>query len=92
MDMVDFNPIEDGEEDQTLQDFFPEQVPYHLQHLIEYRIKLLLKNDALHTDPPSDHISRKINFTSFSPKLPSYIAFCRPGVPNECTNPLVAKF
>ena len=27
--------------------FFPEQVPYHLQHLIEYRIKLLLKNDAL---------------------------------------------
>jgi len=47
MDMVDFNPIEDGEDDQTLQDFFPEQVPYHLQHLIEYRIKLLLKNDAL---------------------------------------------
>ena len=47
MDMVDFNPIEDGEDDQTLQDFFPEQVPYHLQHLIEYRVKLLLKSDAL---------------------------------------------
>ena len=36
MDMVDFNPIEEGEEDHHLQDFFPEQVPYHLQHLIEY--------------------------------------------------------
>ena len=47
MDMVDFNPIEECEEDHNLQDFFPEQVPYHLQHLIEYRVKLLLKNDAL---------------------------------------------
>ena len=47
MDMVDFNPIEESEEDHNLQDYFPEQVPYHLQHLIEYRVKLLLKNDAL---------------------------------------------
>ena len=47
MDMVDFDPIEEGEEDYNLQDFFPEQVPYQLHHLIEYRIKLLLKNDAL---------------------------------------------
>ena len=47
MDMVDFDPIEEGEEDHNLQDFFPEPVPYNLHHLIEYRIKLLLKNDAL---------------------------------------------
>ena len=47
MDMVDFNPIEESEEDHNLQDYFPEQVPTHLQHLIEYRVKLLLKNDAL---------------------------------------------
>ena len=47
MDMVDFNTMEECEEDQHLQDFFPEKVPYHLQHLIEYRVKLLLKNDAL---------------------------------------------
>lgn len=47
MDMVDFNPIEQCEEDHNLQDFFPEQVPSHLHHLIEYRVKLLLKNDAL---------------------------------------------
>ena len=47
MDMVDFNPLEEGEEDYNLQDFFPEPVPYNLHHLIEYRIKLLLKNDAI---------------------------------------------
>ena len=47
MDMVDFNPIEESEEDHNLQDYFPEKVPYHLQHLIEYRVKLLLKNDEL---------------------------------------------
>ena len=47
MDMVDLDPIKEGKEDHTLQDFFHEQVPYHLHHLIEYRIKLLLKNDAL---------------------------------------------
>ena len=27
--------------------FFLEKVPSHLQHLIEYRVKLLLKNDAM---------------------------------------------
>ncbi len=47
MDMVDFDPIEEGEDVYNLQDLFPEPVPYHLHHLIEYRIKLLLKNDAL---------------------------------------------
>jgi hypothetical protein len=47
MDMIGFDPIEDGEDDHNLQDFFPEPVPDHLHHLIEYRIKLLLKNDAL---------------------------------------------
>ena len=47
MDMVDFDPIEEGEEDHNLQDLFPVPVPYHLHHLIEYRIKLLLKNDVL---------------------------------------------
>ena len=47
MDMVDFNTMEECKEDRNLQDFFPEKVPYHLQHLIEYRVKLLLKNDAM---------------------------------------------
>jgi dUTPase len=46
MDLVDADPFEEGEEECNLQDFFPEPV-YHLHHLIEYRIKLLLKNDAI---------------------------------------------
>ena len=46
MDMVDFDPLEEGEEDYNLQDVFPEPLPYPIHHLIEYRIKLLLKNDA----------------------------------------------
>ena len=58
MDMVDFDPIKEGEEDHNLQDFFPEQVPYHLHHLIEYRIKLLLKNDALFIPGETQEIGR----------------------------------
>ena len=45
MDMVDFDPIEESEEDYNLADFFPEQIPYLLHPLIKYRIKLLLKNE-----------------------------------------------
>jgi len=47
MDMVEFQRVEEEEDDYNLQDLFPEPVPYHLHHLIEYRIKLLLKNDAV---------------------------------------------
>ena len=32
MDMVEFDPIEGGEDDYNLQDLFPEPVPYHLHH------------------------------------------------------------
>ena len=46
MDMVDFDPIEEVEEDYNLEDFFPKPLPYPIHHLIEYRIKLLLKNDT----------------------------------------------
>ena len=46
MDMVDFDLIEGEEEDYNLHDFPPEPLPYPIHHLIEYRIKLLLKNDG----------------------------------------------
>ena len=46
MDMTDFDPIEQVEEDYDLEDFFPSPIPYHLQPLIEYRVKLLLKKDT----------------------------------------------
>ena len=39
--------MENVEDDHYLEDFFPKAIPYHLQPLIEYRIKLLMKTDAL---------------------------------------------
>ena len=39
MDMTDFDPIEQAEEDYDLEDFFPNLIPYHLQPLVEYRVK-----------------------------------------------------
>ena len=47
MDMTDFDPIEQVEEDYDLEDFFLNLIPYHLQALIEYRVRLLLKTDTL---------------------------------------------
>ena len=47
MDMVDFDPIEESEEDYNLEDFFPKPLPYPIHHLIEYRIKILLKNNTV---------------------------------------------
>jgi dUTPase len=49
MDMVDFDPIEESEEDYNLEDFFPKPLPYPIHHLVEYRIKILLKNNTVFT-------------------------------------------
>ena len=46
MDQVEFQHVEDVEEDYVLEDFFPSSIPYHLISLIEYRVKLLLKKDT----------------------------------------------
>ena len=34
------------EDDHDLQDYFPKPVPYHLQSQIEYRVKLILKENT----------------------------------------------
>ena len=47
MDVCGFDWANEIEEDYTLQDFFPKTIPYHLQHLMEHRIKLILKEDTL---------------------------------------------
>ena len=47
VDLFEFNQMEEIEDDHHIEDFFPKVVPYHLQPLIEYRIKLLIKTDAL---------------------------------------------
>ena len=38
------NMIQDVEDDHNLEDFFPKPIPYHLQPLIDYRIKLQAKS------------------------------------------------
>ena len=44
MDMVDFQRSENLDKDYEINSLFPLEVEYHLRHLIEYRIKLLLKD------------------------------------------------
>ena len=47
VDMVEFNQMEEIENDYILGDFFPKSLPYPLQHLIEYRIKLVTKENIV---------------------------------------------
>ena len=44
--MPEFEHVEDEEEDYNLEDFFLNPTLYPLQTMIDYRIKLLLKNDT----------------------------------------------
>ena len=46
MDMADFDLVHEVEDDYNLHDLFPVPVSRSLQQLVEYRIKLLLKNDV----------------------------------------------
>ena len=47
IDMVEFNKMEEIEDDYILEDFFPKTLPYPLQPLIEYRIKLVTKENII---------------------------------------------
>ena len=44
---MDMNELIQTEEDYDLQEFFPKAIPYHLQPLMEHRIKLLSKEDTV---------------------------------------------
>ena len=39
--------MQEVEEDHYLEDFFPKAIPYHLQPLIDHRIKLQTKSDTI---------------------------------------------
>ena len=47
IDMVEFNKMEEIEDDYILEDFFPKTLPYPLHPLIEYRIKLVTKENII---------------------------------------------
>ena len=44
---MDMSELIQTEEDYNLHDFFPKTIPYNLQPLMEYRIKLLSKEDTV---------------------------------------------
>ena len=44
--MIEFDQIENVEDDYNLEDFFPNTISYKLQPLIEYRIKCIMKTGA----------------------------------------------
>ena len=46
MDVAGFDLVHEVEDDYNLHDLFPVPVSHSLQQLVEYRIKLLLKNDV----------------------------------------------
>ena len=43
---MDISELALPEEDYNLQEFFPKSIPYHLQHFIEHRVKLILKENT----------------------------------------------
>ena len=43
---MDMNELALPEEDYNLEEFFPKTIPYHLQPLIEHRVKLILKENT----------------------------------------------
>ena len=43
---MNMNELALPEDDHDLQDYFPKPVPYHLQSQIEYRVKLILKENT----------------------------------------------
>ena len=43
---MDINDLPPSEEDYDLQDFFPTRIPYNLAPLIEFRVKLLSKENT----------------------------------------------
>ena len=45
-DMIEFDQIENVEDDYNLEDFFPNTISYKIQPLIEYRIKCIMKTGA----------------------------------------------
>ena len=47
VDMIEFNPTHEVEDDCILENFFLKPLPEHLQPFMEHRIKLVLKTDAI---------------------------------------------
>ena len=73
MDMVEFQRIEneytEEEEDYKISSTFPQEAEYHLRHLVEYRIKLLLKGSVVIEPSESQLVETACRISKKTPKL-----------------------
>ena len=74
MDMVGFQRIEneyteEDEEDYKISATFPQEAEYHLRHLVEYRIKLLLKGNVVIEPSESQLVETACKITKKTPKF-----------------------
>ena len=53
--------MENVEDDHYLEDFSPKATPHHLQPLIEYRIKLVMKADSLFLPGETQVVNYKLS-------------------------------
>ena len=60
---------EDGEPDYMVGPSFPREPNHDLQHLIDYRVKLLLKEDTLFEPSESQFVATCCNISCKSPNL-----------------------
>ena len=71
MDMVEFQRIENEytEEDYKISATLPQEAEYHLRHLVEYRIKLLLKGNVVIEPSESQLVETTCKISKKTPKL-----------------------
>ena len=74
--MVEFQKLEDYEESQTDYDIssvLPNQPQEKLRHLIDYRIKLLLRNDVTLRSSESQLVNTACKISKICPKLSMHL-------------------
>ena len=76
MDIVNFQQVFDEDnlqEDYELNSTFPPKAPYHLRHLIEFRLQLLLKENLSISPGETKLVATACNITEKLPRLSIYI-------------------
>ena len=76
MDIVNFQQVFDEDnlqEDYELNSTFPPKAPYHLRHLIEFRLQLLLKENLSISPGEKKLVPTACNITEKLPRLLLYI-------------------
>ena len=76
LDMVEFQRLENYEEkepDYTIGSSFPQEPDYSLRHLIDYRIKLLLKDDVVLESSETQLVATCCKISNKSPNLSMHL-------------------